>query len=165
MKYDVRKLTVSAVTAAVVFAVTWTIRIPVPGTSGGYVNMGDSVIYLAAFLLGGPLAAAAAAVGSALADAAAGAAIYVPATFVIKGLMGLFCGYFSSGKSFSRFALSCAIGGAIMALGYALYETAVFGIGYAVASLPFNVVQWVGGGSIAVVLFPAVKRLNGTVNL
>lgn len=165
MKYDIRKITVSAVTAAVIFAVTWTIRIPVPGTSGGYVNMGDSVIYLAAYLLGGPLAAAAAAVGSALADTAAGATVYIPATFVIKGLMGLFCGYFSVGKSFSRFALSCALGGAIMTLGYALYEAAVFGMSYAAASLPFNMVQWVGGGAIAVVLFPAAKRLTGTVRL
>lgn len=165
MNLNTRKLTLSAVMAAVIFVVTWTIRLPVPGTSGGYVNMGDAVIYLCAWLLGGPWAAAAAAVGSALADTAAGATVYIPATFVIKGLMGLICGLFAAQRQFSRFAVSCVFGGAIMTVGYALYEIAVFGMAYAAASLPFNFVQWVGSGVIAVVLFPVVTRLSHTVRI
>ncbi len=162
---NTRKITASAITAAIVFVVTWTVRLPIPATAGGYINCGDVVIYLSAYLLGGPAAAAAAAVGSALADAAAGAAVYIPATFVIKGLMGLLCGFLTEKKKFSGFVLSCAIGGAVMTLGYAAYESVVFGLSYALASLPFNAVQWVGGGVVAVALFPVAKRLAGVIRL
>jgi uncharacterized membrane protein len=47
------------------------------------------MIYISAFLLG-PVAAAAAAIGSALADMAGGYAVYIPATLIIKALWGLF---------------------------------------------------------------------------
>lgn len=153
-----KKITYSAIAAAVVFVVTWMIRVPVPATSGGYVNVGDVVIFSVAYLLGGPIAAAAAAVGSALADLAAGAAVYAPATFVIKGLMGLVCGFLTVRKTFRAFALSCVAGGAIMAAGYGVYECAVFGLAYALAALPFNLIQWGGSAIIAVALYPVISR-------
>lgn len=163
-KENIRKITRSAVTAAVVFVVTWLVRIPIPGTSGGYVNLGDVIIYVAAFILGGPIAAAAAAVGSALADTAAGAAIYIPATFIIKGLMGLTVGLLCTGKKFTAYSLACILGGAIMTAGYGLYELAVFGASYALASLPYNLIQWAGSVIVAVVVFPALNRVTRTLH-
>jgi uncharacterized membrane protein len=165
MNKNLRTITVSAITAAVIFLVTWTIRIPVPATAGGYVNFGDVVIYISAFMLGGPTAAIAAAVGSALADTAAGAVIYIPATFVIKGLMGLICGYISSSKKFSMYAVSAIVGGAVMTAGYGLYELAVFGAEYAASSLPFNMIQWAGSAAAAIVLFPVIKRLSNAIRI
>ena len=82
MKTNVQKMTTSAATAALIFAITYLVRIPVPGTVGGYINLGDTAIYMAAFLFGGPMAGAAAAIGSALADTAAGAAYYILPTFL-----------------------------------------------------------------------------------
>jgi uncharacterized membrane protein len=161
MNITTRKITASAITAAIVFVVTWTLRFPVPvaSISGAYVNAGDVVIFISAYLFGGPMAAVSAAIGSALADTAAGAAVYVPATFLIKGLMGLCCGFLSAKKQFPMYAVSCVIGGAIMTVGYALYEFAIFGMTYAAASLPFNLVQWAGSTVIAIVLYPIAKRL------
>ncbi|NLO49202.1 MAG: ECF transporter S component [Clostridiales bacterium] len=160
MSMTTRKITLSAITAAIVFVVTWTIRIPVPATSGGYINFGDIVIYLSAFLLGGPSAGAAAAVGSALADAAGGAAMYIPATFVIKGIMGLVSGLMTVKKTFRSYALACIISGAVMAAGYGLYELLLFNFAYVIASFPFNMIQWVGSAIIAILLFPVAKRLR-----
>jgi len=158
---NIRQLTVSAAAAALIFAVTCTLKIPVPLVAGGaYINLGDAVIYLTAALLGGPLAAAAAAIGSALADITVGATVYAAATFFIKGLMGLTVGLMSHGKSFARFVTACAAGGLIMAAGYGLYELAVFGAEYAFASLPFNLIQWAGGVAAAAALYHAVMRLK-----
>lgn len=160
MKTSINKITVPAFLAAVIFIVTWTCRIPIPVAGGAYVNLGDAAIYVSAFVFGGPVAAAAAAIGSALADLLAGAAVYIPATFVIKCVMGLVCGAISGAGSFRSFALSCIICGAIMTAGYAVFELAFFGATYALASVPYNLVQWLGCAVISSALHPAAVKLK-----
>jgi uncharacterized membrane protein len=87
----------TALLAAIVFVVTYLIRIPLPFTAGGSLNLGDTPIYLAAYLLGGPAGAVAGALGSALSDLASGAVFYVAPTAVIKGAMGFVCGVLMNG--------------------------------------------------------------------
>ena len=160
MRSNVIKLTTVSLTAAIIFIVTWSLRIPVPGSSGGYINIGDVVIYISSLLLGPIMGAVAASVGSAFADLAGGAVMYVPATFVIKGVMALVCYRVHAGGGQVRFSISCLAGGLVMTAGYALYEFFVFGTAYALASIPFNLIQWVGASIIASALFPAAKRLR-----
>ena len=62
-----RTLTHLALLIALTTAATMAVRIPVPGT-GGYINMGDSVVYVAALLFGPVSGLAAGGIGSALAD-------------------------------------------------------------------------------------------------
>ena len=66
-----------------------TMILQVPSPSGGYVNLGDAVVILGAWLLGPVYGAAAGGVGPALADLLSGYAVYVPATLVIKAVMAL----------------------------------------------------------------------------
>lgn len=156
-----KKLTMVAVMAALIFVITWLVRIPVPGAHGAYLNFGDTVIYMCAYILGGPFAALAAAVGSGIADLAAGAAIYVLPTMLIKGVMGLVAGRLNQNQGFAFYVLGGLIGGAIMAGGYALYEYLVFGAAYALAGLvPFNLIQWFGGFAFSLPLFPVARRLS-----
>ncbi len=164
MNTNIRKLTYTAVAAAIIFVITWTVKLPIPATSIGYIHPGDAMIFLSAFLLGGPLGAAAAAVGSAIADAAAGYAIYIPATFIIKGLMGLLVGFMARKKSFGLFVFACIIGGAVMTAGYFVFEVVLYGIPVAVPNLPFNLAQAGGGVAIALVLFPAIKRIDAAAH-
>jgi predicted membrane protein len=89
--HNVHKLTLCAVMAALLFVLTFLIRIPILA-SGGYIHIGDTIIYLCGYILGGYLGAAIAGIGSALADLAAGAVIYILPTFVIKALMGFMVG-------------------------------------------------------------------------
>jgi uncharacterized membrane protein len=155
----VRGIALTAVMAAVIFAVTWSVRIPLPFTSGGYLNLGDAVIYCSAFIIGGRRTAAAAAVGSGLADLAAGAVVYILPTAAIKGVMGLVVGAaMARGAGFSRYLTACFIGGAVMTGGYALFEFAYFGSAYALSALPFNAIQWAGGVIVAAVCHPPVLR-------
>lgn len=160
MSKHIRRIAYSAIAAAIVFVITRILALPI-GSSGAYVNMGDVAIYFLAYLLGGPMAAIAAAVGSSLADVTAGAAVYAPATFIIKGLMGLTVGLILRRKKFWLYVMACAIGGAIMTVGYALYETALpsFGFAYALVNIPFNLGQWGVSLAAAIILYPVAQRI------
>ncbi|MDR1043361.1 MAG: ECF transporter S component [Clostridiales Family XIII bacterium] len=82
----------TALMAAIIFVVTYLVRIPMPIASGGYLNIGDTPLYIAAYLLGGPAGAVAGAIGSAMSDLSAGYVIYALPTAIIKGTMGFVCG-------------------------------------------------------------------------
>jgi uncharacterized membrane protein len=161
MRDNVRRIVYGAALAALVFAVTWSVRIPIPATNGGYVNFGDVAIYMSSYVFCGPLAVLGAAIGSALADLLAGATVYIVPTFVIKGLMAAAAVRIikKGGKKAAGYILACAAGGAVMTAGYALFELAFFGPAYAAASLLPNALQWLGGAAIASALYPAAKRL------
>jgi uncharacterized membrane protein len=158
---NIRKLSYTALSAALIFAVTAFIRVPVPLVAGGaYINLGDAVIIFCSALLGGPLGAAAAAIGSGFADLAASAPLYAPATFIIKGIMGFLAGAIAHKRGVKHTILAAALCGAVMVVGYGLYEIAVFDAGYAVASLPFNLIQWGGSVVATLALSPAIEKLR-----
>ena len=83
-----RRLTTTAVFAALITLMTaYIFHIPV-GMNGGYVHLGDSLIYLAAATLPLPYACAAGAIGGGLADLLTSPA-WAPATIIIKMLICL----------------------------------------------------------------------------
>ncbi|MDD4798477.1 MAG: ECF transporter S component [Clostridia bacterium] len=158
---NTKKIAITAVSAALIFVITWMIRIPIPlPIAGAYVNVGDSVIYGTALIIGGLPAALAAAVGSILADMMAGVWVYALPTFIIKGLMGLVCAKICVEPKFSRFALACLVGGAIMVSGYAIFEFFAFGKAYMLTSIGFNCLQWAGSLMIALALYKAFMRVR-----
>jgi uncharacterized membrane protein len=65
------------------------IKSPVPG---GYLNIGDAVIFIAAILFGPLIGFLAGSIGSALSDVLLEAYMFAPGTFVIKGLEGFIAG-------------------------------------------------------------------------
>ena len=82
----IKYFTATGMMAALITLMTaYICHIPV-GTNGGYVHFGDSLIYLAAVLLPGPYACAAAAIGGGVADLLTAPA-WAPATIIIKMLI------------------------------------------------------------------------------
>lgn len=81
-----RLMVLSAMFAAMIALLTFTFKIP---TAGGYVHLGDTMIYLAAVVLPTPYAMAAAAVGGGLADMFGGYFHYIIPTMIIKALLTL----------------------------------------------------------------------------
>ncbi|MBE6957313.1 MAG: ECF transporter S component [Ruminococcaceae bacterium] len=156
-----RKLVLTALFAAMTTVATLILQIPIPG--GGYVNPGDCIILLCAWLLGPAAGAAAGGLGAALADLLAGYALYAPGTLIVKALMGLCAGVFLCRRT-SRLSLRLAGGAmaeAVMVLGYFAYEALVLGVGMgAVAGLPGNAIQAVFGLAAAVAIFPLLRRLT-----
>lgn len=80
-----------AVFTALVFVATMVIRITIPAT-GGYFNVGDSMIYVAALLYGPLVGGLAGGIGASLVDAL-GYPIFAPGTFIIKLVEGSIVGY------------------------------------------------------------------------
>ena len=121
------------------------------------------MIYAAAWFLG-PIAGAAAALGSALADIILATPSNAPATFVIKGLMGLVVGIIikrHGGKLFPKI-LAMSVGALIMAAGYFVYDYFVLNLGAAaVASILWNFVQAAAGVIIGTLVIGALGRIKG----
>ena len=65
----------TALMAALIFVATYLIKIPNPAT-GGYSHMGDCMIFIAVVMLGRRNGSMAAAIGGALSDLLAGAAVW-----------------------------------------------------------------------------------------
>jgi len=112
----VKRLALGGLLSSLVLLATWQLKVFLP-LGVGYVHLGDGVIFLSSMLLGN-YAALVAAIGSALADLLVGASAYIPATLVIKALMGLVAALlFRSGKHIRNI------------LAFALAESAITTIG------------------------------------
>ena len=155
---NTRKLVFTAMFAALCCVATYLIVIPVPG-GFGYVNLGDIFVLLAGWCLGGVYGGVAAGVGSALADLWSGYAIYSPVTLFLKAgvaLIGYYL-YIVCKKVIKKECMDCisrliaAITAEIfMAVGYFVFEWALYGLAAAVAGLPFNFLQ--GGCAVVCVV-------------
>ena len=105
-------------------------------------------------------------IGSAMADLLGGYFVYVPITFVIKGLISLISGliYQKLGTTSKSRYTAVILGGVVdivlVAGGYFLCE-AVFLYGFAAsaASIPANIIQGVGGLIISCVLYPVLNAI------
>ena len=154
----------TAMFASMVCVATMCVQIKSP--MGGYVNLGDALVLLGAFLLGARGGAIAAGLGSALADLLTGYAYYAPGTLIIKALCALAAAALYQ-KMLKRngmpralkYVLSGLAGEAIMVVGYLFYAWVCLGHGSAaVASVPGNLAQAAMGVVIAAVLVPLLLR-------
>lgn len=157
----IRKLVYTALLAALTCVATLVIQIPAPVS--GYVNLGDCVVLLSAFFLGPWYGAAAAGVGSMLADLFSGFAIYAPATLIIKALMAVAAALLYRALPVKSGLLRTVIGGIaaeiIMIVGYLLYG-ALLMVSFAasLAGVPGNAVQGCVGLVLGVVLAEVLKK-------
>ncbi len=147
----IRRLTMTAVLAALIFLATaYLPRIPFPG---GYVHIGDAVIFLAASLLPAPWAMAAGAIGAGLADLLTGYALWAPATVVIKALSALFFTAKKDRMLCRRNLLAIVFAGILCVGGYYLWEVLLTGSFAApLASIYFNLGQAAANGILYIVI-------------
>lgn len=137
----VLNLSLAAVFAALVFLATM-IHISI-GINGGYIHVGDTLVYLCAAFLPTPYAVSAAAVGGALADVASGAPLWVLPTVLIKALSAL-C--FTSKKQTilcARNYTALFTGAFFCCGGYYIAEVLIYNCGFIIplASVPMNLIQ------------------------
>lgn len=155
------KVVLSAMFAAMIYAATAIIQIPISVT-GGYVNLGDCIIILCSFLLSPPYAAAAGGLGSALADILSGYTHYALGTFVIKFLMAFVCSAtFHSVKIKAKFLnlISAIVPEIIMIIGYFIYESLCLGYGLsALAAIPGNLIQGVVAIICSILIYRVLKK-------
>lgn len=154
----VRKLVFAAVLAALTCVATLVIQIPVPAVNG-YVNLGDCVVLLCAWILGPWYGLAAAGIGSMLADVLSGYAFYAPATLILKALMALAAALIPHGKLAGR-AAGAVAAELIMGAGYWLYAAWFLhtGMAAALAGVPANLIQGAMGLVGGLIIYQALFK-------
>ena len=155
------KLVLSALFAALCCVATMLIHIPMPATNG-YINLGDGMVLLGAFLLGPVYGFAAGGLGSMLADILLGYASYAPGTFIIKGITALIAALIVRSARERRGALisGAVIGEIFMVLVYFAYESLALGYGLAAAaSIPGNAIQGAAGIAVSLVVYKALRNV------
>lgn len=161
-----KKIVLTGLLAAMVAVATGLLPFNIVG--GGYIHLGDTVIYLAAALLPMPYAMAAAAIGAGVADLLV-APMWAPFTVVIKALMVL--AFTSKKERFlcGRNALATVISGVVCVVGYFGAEMMILclsgsslgaAFGASLLSAPFNGIQAVASCICFLVLAAALDRLQ-----
>lgn len=166
-KNHLKSMTLTAMFAALIAVMTAFIKIPI-GSNGGYIHLGDSLIYLASCLLG-PYAVAAASIGGALADLLSGAAAWALPTAVIKALNTLpflIASHLYVKRRHTHkivhlsTVLMTVVSGAITVGGYFLAEGVMYSFAGAVPSIPFNALQAVGSAVVFLVAGKIMDKMN-----
>jgi len=162
------KIILTGLMMAMIVVATMLIVIPSPFT-GGYIHLGDAIIFLSVLILGWRYGAIAAGVGSALADLLVGYAVWAPWTLFIKGIMAAVMGLFilkamhKQGRNILGVPMYQLIGmilsGCFMVAGYYVAEGVIYGnFIAAVMGIPFNIVQFSVGTVIATILAAALYK-------
>lgn len=159
-KADIRLkyITLTGLLAALITLFTaYIFHIPM-GLNGGYIHLGDALIYLAAVLLPAPYAMAAGAIGGGLADLLT-APMWAPATVIIKILVVI---PFTSNHSkifTKRNIIAPLIAMLITITGYYLAEVILYGKEAAfLISVTTNSIQGVGSAAVFYILGAALDK-------
>lgn len=156
-----QRIVMAALLAALTCVATMIIKIPSP--LKGYLNLGDCVVLLAGWMLSPTYGFLAAGLGSALADTFSGYVTYVPATFVIKGLMALIAFYgfkllHSKLGNISSRIISGIVAEVVMVAGYFIFEGFLYGFVPSLVNIPANVIQGVAGLIIGTILVKVFEK-------
>lgn len=160
-----RLLVIAALFAALVAVMTgYVLHIPLP--TGGYIHLGDMMIYIAASLLPLPYAIGAAAIGGALADIMTGYSMWALPTFLIKGLIVL---PFTANKSIflcKRNIAAIFVAGIFSPVAYGIAAVAIYGeVSAFIPQVLGTGVQSIGNGVAFLALAVALDRANGKERL
>lgn len=147
-----KQLTTIAMFTALVTVATVVIAIPAP--AGGFLNVGDTVVLIAADCLGPIGGMTAGGLGSCIADLILGYGMYAPFTLIIKGLEGLICGCLimlfdkTLGKRYRNYiaqviagVLAMIIAALTMSSLYCIADGILYGWGAAIVNAPINLLQ------------------------
>lgn len=157
---NIHKFVMTSMMAGLCCIATLIIHIPSP--TGGYANLGDVIVLISAYLLGPWWGGAAAGIGSALADLIGGYPVYIPASLLIKALMGIAASVVYS--LFKKKSVAVLVSGIaaefIMVAGYWFYDGLLMGSFVAsLSGVAGNIVQ-AGVAIIISSLLTAVLQKN-----
>ncbi len=158
-KSKIRLMCATGVFTALVYVVTaYLLHIP---TDNGYIHIGDGFIYLAACMLPAPYAMFVGAGGALLADVLTGAAVWAPASVLIKAVTALL--FSRKGKSIIslRNVLALLPATAICAGGYYLYEALIYANFISpLAGIPASLIQSAASAAVFVAAGLAIDKMN-----
>lgn len=155
-----QKITFTALFTAITTLLTWaTSFITLP--AGGYLNFGDTIIFITASLIGVVPAVIVGGVGSALADViSVGGLAFAPFTLIVKGLEGLVCALLIKllkQQKLHLLSICYLLSGLVMVIGYLFTYVILFGWGAIIPNTPFDLLQAVVCTIVATAIIIPVK--------
>ena len=160
-------IVIAAMFAAMVAVMTAFVQIKTP--TGGYVHLGDSMIYLAASFLPLPYAVAAAAIGGGLADIFTGYADVAVYTVIIKAVNAVFFSSKSEKLLTKRNALMTIPSGLVTVIGYSISklirqllagDSMQSAVANALWKMPENSIQAVASAIIFILIAAAFDKAD-----
>lgn len=140
------RLVLASLFVALSFIFTYFVKIPFP--TGGYFNVGDAFIMLAAIIIDPLTGILVGALAGGLSDLFAGYVLFIPFTVLAKGLEALMAGFiYQKTRGLLRY-VGVVIGPLVMVAIYALSYIIMFDKATMIANLPFDLAQ----AGIAIVL-------------
>lgn len=140
------RLVLASLFVALSFIFTYFVKIPFP--TGGYFNVGDAFIMLAAIIIDPLTGILVGALAGGLSDLFAGYVLFIPFTILAKGLEALIAGFiYQKTRGLLRY-VGVVIGPLVMVALYALSYVILFDKATMIANLPFDLAQ----AGIAIVL-------------
>ncbi|AOR24515.1 ECF transporter S component [Clostridium taeniosporum] len=161
---NVKELVLMGLMIALVYLAGSIIKIP---SIGGFVHIGDCMVFLSVILLGKKKGAITSALGMFLVDILGGYYFWAPFTLIIKGIMAYIAGYIlekmQNNNSFINYTVAFIISGIFMVIGYFIAGTImagfltekigiVQGLIYASKDIVGNIIQVTTGVVIALPL-------------
>ena len=163
-----KKLTLAGAFAALTAIFTLLIQIPSP--TKGYINTGDVLVNLSAWVLGPVYGGAAAGIGSAMADLISGYTVYAPATLIIKAGMEVvsylvYTRFSRKQNTFFSLLAGAVAAEIVMIAGYVLFAGVLYGsAASALLSVPENLVQGIFGAVVSSVIYEAIRKRSPKIN-
>ena len=142
MNNKVKFLVLNGLMISLVCIATMVIQIPIPITEG-YINIGDSIIFISSILFGPVIGMIAGGLGSFLADILTGYSHWALFTLIIKGFEGYIVGIIvRKNVTLLKNILATLLGVFIMVIGYLFAGTFLKGsFIISLSSIPSNLVQ------------------------
>ncbi len=142
MNNKTKLIVLNGLMVAFVCIATMIIQIPVPMTQG-YVNIGDSIIFVTSIVFGPIPGMIAGGIGSALADILTGYSYWALSTLIIKGFEGYIVGIVvRNNATLIKNILATLLGTIIMVFGYLVFGTFLQGsFIVSLSSVPSNIIQ------------------------
>ena len=142
MNKKTKLIVLNGLMVALVCLATMIIQIPVPLTEG-YVNIGDSIIFISSILFGPITGMISGGVGSCLSDILTGYSHWALFTLLIKGLEGYIVGFIvRKNVTLIKNILATSVGTFIMVIGYLLAGSFLQGsFIVSLSSIPSNLLQ------------------------
>lgn len=153
----IRRLTLTALMAALVFVLTVAVRLPT--AAGGYLHLGDAAVAFSALAFGPWVGAVAGALGTGLADLYGGYPQFAFISFLVHGIQGWLMGWLVQRRlKTPAVVLAVVCGSVVVVAGYFTAEVLLYGVAVALSEVLPNALQSIVGAVLGISLYLAVKR-------
>lgn len=155
---NTKSITITALSAALIFLFTWVVRVPGPIT-GGLVHMGNVPFFVASIVYGPYVGAIAGAIGMGMFDIFSGYIAWAPITVITCLIMGYVLGNVTKRFNTKNLIIGFVLMVVIKVLGYYFGEVIMYKSFVApFASIPGNIVQILLSAVVVFIIINPIRK-------